>query len=331
MNKSEISKYFCALSVCTLITAQATAKPFTLAYDRLFASPDAYKKQAQERFDRYFSSASQTDLSLLLNLFYTAWARSQANLITRDLIEHARATLSDATHVFALTRLSPALYLPEQTKDNDQKQNRLDRNMTTLDHALAHHKNISLTYHYTLDALFDQHKLASPTALSGLTLVRRDARTAVAQALATVARHLDDIVIQAHAQLATAIENFSHQKLLGTDRSEHRGAIEFLWQYIRRFFERAFFMSDKAYAHGWYAVDQALLMSHSVHNALWHLMEEVRTAFYQAHYALIYDALEKSGAAPQAYCLLFGESGPTSTCPHILPEPHSLSTPFVLS
>lgn len=341
--------YFCLLSICTLVAAQAAAKPFILAYDRTFASPDIYKKQAQDRFDRHLATAPQSDLSLILNLFYTAWARSQANLITQDRLEKIHAALSDATHTFTLARLSPGLYVQKQTKAADQKPENVDAGVITITQALAYHKDIGSTYHRTLDYIFDQHKLTSRTALAGLTLIRRDARTAVSQALATVARHLDTVIEQAHAQLSTAVENFSHQKLLGMTRSdkhrvsdeprtsEHRemsderGAIDVLWQYIRRFFARAFFASDKAYSHGSYAVDQALLMSQSVHNALWRVMEEVRSAFYAAHYAAVYAALQKSAAAPQAYCVLFDANGTISTCPKILPEPHSLSAPFVLS
>ena len=60
-------------------------------------------------------------------------------------------------------------------------------------------------------------------------------------------------------------------------------------------------------------------------------MEEVRSAFYQAHYAVIYEALQKSAAAPKAYCVLFDQGGVIADCVKNLPEPHSLSTPFALS
>lgn len=340
---------FCLIFSCG---ARAETKPFTLSYDRTYASPDTYKKQAQAWFDKHFAGASKTDLLLALNLVYTSWARSSANLHAQSHIEKARAALSDMAYSFALTRLTPGLYVSGPTgntlaKNNPTNNTVLDtapqtgtvhehNALDTLDAALANHKNISRMHHYALEYIIDRKQIASSAALAGLVLMRRSARTTVAQALATVPRHIGDIITQTHAQLSDAIEKFSHQKLINLER---RGAIDFLWKYIQRFFARAFVNSDKAYSHGWYACDQALLLSQSVHNALWRVMEEVRCAFYRAHYDVIYAALQKSAAVTQTlpetsskdFCMLFDRDGKTSRCPKILPAPHSLSASFVLS
>ena len=237
--------FFCLTS---LACAHAETKSFILSYDHIFSAPATYKAQAQAWLSAYLSQASPEDLSLILNLIYAAWERSQATIIVQTELEKRQAMLSDAAYMIALARQTPALYARPQanvTREHDAAGGTGGADTLSLDALREYHENTSLAYHYALDTLIDQKKL-SPQARAAVLTMRREARTAVSQAIASLPRHLDDIIAESHAHLVDAIEKFSHQRLLNYDR----GAFGAMWEYIRRFFTRAFFKADKAYAHG---------------------------------------------------------------------------------
>lgn len=307
MTKKHILIALIALSIPSLTT------PTSLSFDTLLANPEWYKEQAKQWVNMYLLSVPPQDLCLTANVLLYSWAQAQANVETQPYIQSGLQTVVEAAHVFDKTRLTPGEYFtmsPLQTIDIEK-----------LNWALKHHEIASKTYHQALLLIIEKEALSSINAQEAIKQIQANARTAVAQGVASIVRHFDTLITKAHSWLEAVVKILFKNKPI--DAKNSKGILKALWQYIEGLLAKAFIASDSIYSTAWYDSAQALLIPHDLHNALWDVMERVRAAFYRAHYEALYEYMQESGIA--ASCLIkVDESGWVQNPTNFLPDPHSL-------
>lgn len=292
----------------------------SLPFDIMLAHKSWYKAQAKEWVNEYLLSVSPQDLCLIANVLYYSWARSTANLTTQRYVEASLQTMVDIAHAFDTTRLTPARYFTHKQPRKTSFEN--------LYQALATHESASKTYHQALALIIDKEALESFNAQAALSTVRVNARTAVAQGVASIATHFDQLLSQAHTWLESVIKILFKNKPIETGGS--KAIMQTLWKYIERLLAKAFIASDSKYATAWNDAVQALLIPHDLHSALWDVMEQTRSAFYAAHYEAVYEFMAALKPTPSCYFAV-NEAGWIVNGTQPIPDPDSLLTPFALS
>lgn len=303
-----------------LVTCIPHLSATTLPFDAMLSNKNWYKAQAQQWVREYVLTASQKDLCLIANVLYFSWARSATNVATAHVVQDALQSIVDSAHRFDVTRLTPArTFTTKQPSKTslDQLYKHLDR-----------HEIISKTYHQALDLIIDKLALESDNAQAALKQVRTRARSAVAQGVASVVTHFDQLLSQAHTWLDSVIRTLFKNKPI--DPTDSKAILQILYKYIERLLAKAFIASDSKYATAWNDTAQALLIPHDLHNALWDVMEQVRAAFYAAHYEALYEYTHML-PTPQACFVNINESGWITNATQKIPAPDSLLSPFALS
>jgi hypothetical protein len=303
-----------------LLFATSAINATSLPFDTMLANKNWYKSQAQQWVNEYLLSVPPQNLCLIANVLYCAWARSSANVQTQRYVESSLQTMVDLAHHFDITRLTPARYFTNKQPDKTP--------LNQLYQALDQHEKASKAYHQAITLIVDKEALESINAQAAITTVRSNARTAVAQGVASVVTHFDQLLSQAHIWLESVIKLLFKNKPI--DPSDSKTILQTLWKYIERLLAKAFIASDSKYITAWNDAMQALLIPHALHNALWDVMEQVRAAFYAAHYEAVYEYMQALHLSKPCY-LTIDNTGFIANTTHIIPVPDSLLTPIALS
>lgn len=95
--------------------------------------------------------------------------------------------------------------------------------------------------------------------------------------------------------------------------------LENAWKQIQQFLATTFSHTDRGYADAAHDVACALNMSRDIHAAIWKIMDEVRCAYYHAHYNALYHYYDNQLLERKNWVIRINPSGIISTSVQQLP------------
>ena len=283
-----------------------------------YKNPQHYKNQAETWIQNYVSEIPLEDLILILNLTYLSWQRSQQNNELQEKISAVSHLHNDARYLFNAARRDPSHYARTHYPST----------LTTifLDYAqsLSEHEKIGRAYHYAVEHLIDGNVL---TQNASVRVMRKNARSAVVSALMAMP-HLPTFMKPAnHTSLELADEHLADNPELKTTKEAKPKK---LFTHITQFLSHVFAAADKGHSNADYQKAQKRITEQERYDTLWWIIDEVRSAFYQAHYKALYEHCINTGIQVRQLCLKIDEGGlHEHECLSLLPD--SLSHTFAVS
>jgi hypothetical protein len=277
-----------------------------------------YKNQATHWVQHYGSGSSTEDVLYLLVMAYLSWQRSIMNLRLQEKIALISAIHNDAVHIFNQARLDPSQY----SKTPYPKE--LGTLFQDYVQTLFEHQKAGLAYHHAVTYLLDGDAL---TQKAGIRVMKKNSRTAVSHALMSILSSLtsfirspDDHSVDSDLLPATTLQ------------TGKKGKIKKAFAHITSMLAHAFATTDKAYNTIEYERAKKLAHEKARHDAIWKIIDEVRSSFYQAYYTALYEHCISRGIEAQHMCLMIDEDGlHKNECLTVLPDPQSLSHHFAVS
>jgi hypothetical protein len=297
-----------------------------LLADRKPQTPDFYTNEAQLWVNAYAPLLSPQECVWVLGLLYSSWLRSEATCYVQKELYKALNAFEGAAHIFKTARLDPGTY---------QKSPSIAENTAvTLARALkllSRHQEIALTYHHAVVALVHGPGLRSGNR--AIHQLRKSARMAIARALGLELSSINALIARANSQLLKSAQTFAQRQLFKVKAPLlKRGIIKVAWNYAQQALAQTFFKTDREYTSGLNDCTEALSIAHGAHNLVWQRIEEIRAAYYHAHYSALYNYTIAHGTPAASLCLAFNQEGfAPHACFKKLPEPSSLASSFDLS
>lgn len=262
---------------------------------------DSFDSQAEDWFSWHATNASPEELQMLANVVYFSWQRNEATLRAQEdalvMLDH----MWRAWHAIAFTRRNPSHIIL-----NDCTPTMLDTIHRRFYLGYKRYRSLSKTYDVMTTIVAQQP--TSTTFKSALAAVKTNARLASLNVLHHIIELFNSESDKAYERLNQAICQVPKLAFIwwGIKKSCFTS---FLTAPLIPSALQAFALFDNQYIAASSACWEALLSSQKATNLLWNRVAKIRASFYEAHYRVIYRAMQQRNLPLCYFNLLFDTTG----------------------
>lgn len=246
--------------------------------------PD-FNESARTWVQTYAAQATNSDLLAIADLLYYSQKRSENSLEAQQATSAALQELCHYSVSVVQTRMNPS-----KSAQYPFDKKRYSNTQKIVSNSLEHYFTTNKHYDYTVNAIVHGDRIQSALVKKGITQLREDARSLVAQAINEHLYSLQKLLSEAQTCATTVAGLFKQQVL---PKMPTRSFLEYVWACVPQFLINSFVTFDGAYTTTHEQFCAALMKEYDFGNALWLTIESARAAWYRAHYTALVSVLKE--------------------------------------